>query len=202
MNAVNRLPLRLLFGVFLAFGLNPPIARGQPPGIQTPVKIPPVVGETHHIMGQLEKGTWPEGCPNPALTGVKLIVVESWCVLKDEQLVIPVDPANGNSDPLSFNNKPLLQKHILAETTLTGEKNFDIHWAEANPLSRVSWAKNVQNGRTGQSITVYRVLSLRTGVLANQGSVSLNPVPVVMFWGAETVKNVGTIRVDCTFLND
>lgn len=197
MNTRNRLPLRLLFGVFLAFGLNPQIGRGQrEPVVVEPPKVT-LIGTTHHIKGWIEKGNWSEGCPS-SLTGARLQVVESWYVLTAGQLVMPVDPATGQTDPLSFNNKPFPQGRFLGNVTLTNEKAFDVQWVEPNGASRVPWAK-VLNGRTGKTITVYRLLSLKLGMPPNSGAISLDPAPLVMFSGKETSKNVGTIRVDCFF---
>jgi hypothetical protein len=175
---MNRRPLTLLFGVFLAFGLNTQIGWAQTgPGVLQPPRKK-LVSKTHHIVGQIEKGSWSEGCPR-SLTGAKLQVIESWYKLTANGLV----PQPGG--------------RVLGAVTLTADKNFDVQWLEPSWPSRVPW-KKVQSGGTGR-ITVYRLVSLRVGMGPNAGSITLDPVPTVTFSGEETVKNVGTIRVDCFF---
>ena len=179
MNAMNRRPLRLLFCAFLAFDLNTHMGWAQP---ASPVLQPSgkkLIGKTHHIVGKVEKGNWSEGCPS-SLTGAKLEVIESWYKLTADRLVLQPGA------------------RVLGSVILTSEKNFDVQWVETNWPTRVPWAKKAQSGGTGK-ITVYRLLSLRVLMGPNSGSITLDPVPIVMFSGEETLKNVGTIRVDCFF---
>jgi len=197
MNALNRLTIRSFFCVFLALALSTNLAQGQTPRPRPQIPIPPVaiLGKPHHIVGEVEKGNWQEGCPG-SLTGARLQVVEFWYMLTADEKLVKPDGA------LSFMTRPLEQGRVLGEVRLTGEKAFDVQWSEQTSLTRVPWAKNVQNGTTGEIITVYRLLSLK--VIMDPQSASgafFDPVPFVMFSGTETSKNVGTIRVNCIFLS-
>jgi hypothetical protein len=174
-----------------------PMAQGQP---QPQRHLPPPVGQAHHVTGRIEKAS----CPN-SLKGQKLQLKEYWYMLKThagdahDHLVVPGDQS-GRVDPLTFTGRPLEQGRLLGEVTLTGDAaSFDVQWNESAYSSRVPWTTNVQNGRTGEIITVYRLLTLELKI-ENFHS-SLIPVPEIMFFGMETTKNVGTIKIDCVSLS-
>jgi len=118
----------------------------------------------------------------------------------ERTLVLPAHPTNGILDPLSFTGRTLEQGRVLGNVTLTGDATaFDVQWPEVPLSTRVPWIQNVQNGRTGDFITVYRLLKLQVNLGVNSGFFSkINaPVPLIMFFGTETTKNVGKIKVDC-----
>ena len=197
LNSLNRLPLTL-FAALLALVMTSPMGQSQPAQpVRTPPKLPSPVGKTHHVTGRVEKGT----C-EASLEGARLQVVEHWYALKgngDITLVIPRGPGGGPSDPLSFNGRPLEQGRVLGELTLARDGvSFDVQWVEPAFPSRVPWATNVQNGRSGEMITVYRILSITLPRSPNSGFF-MTPVtvPEIMFFGTETTKNVGTLKIDC-----
>ena len=207
MDALNRLPLGLLLGILLAFVLTTQMAQGQvaPPGpkvVQPGPKIqgPQLPGTPHHVTGSVEKGA----CPR-SLNGAGLQVAEYWYTPTGPgdnlTLVVPfqrIPPSGLSLDPLSFTGRPLVQGRVLGGVNLTGDAaSFDIQWLEATSPARVPWVQNVQNGRTGEIITVYRLLRLTGSASAGYAFGVALPVPQIMFFGAETVKNVGRIKIDC-----
>lgn len=195
MIVLNRLPPRFLFGISLALVMTTLTAQGQ--GIRKQPDLPSPIGIPHHATGRLEKGA----C-SISLQNATLHVVEFWYTrtgADSTTLLLPTHPTNGSKDPLSFLLKPLVQGRVLGEGILTGDADtFDVQWLESASASRVPWAKNVLNGRTGENITAYRLLSLQVEFRTNPGmAAKIAPVPLISFFGKETLKNVGTIKVDC-----
>lgn len=195
MNAPNRILLRLLLGISLTFVLTTHIVQGQVtrPG----ANLPPPIGTSHHVTGRVNKGE----C-SISLNSAKLQVVEFWYTRTgagNSTLVLPTHPTNGSRDPLSFQLTPLVQGRVLGEVTLTGDAaTFDVQWLESAHSNRVPWAENVQNGRTGEITTAYRLLSLQVKFGTNTGMVAkIDPVPLISFFGTEIMKNVGRIKVGC-----
>lgn len=200
MNELNRLPLTLLFGMLLSLVLNTQMAQGQvirpSPGLPAPpFELPDGIGTPHHVIGSVRKGT----CPS-SLYGATLQVEEFWYTLANGTLMLPSRPTDGRLDPLSFQGRTLEQGRVLGKVILTGDATtFDVQWLEVPFSTRVPWVQNVQNGRTGDLISVYRLLKLQVNLRGNSGFFSRvnSPVPLIMFFGTETMKNVGTIKVDC-----
>lgn len=195
MNRINCLPLKLLFGILLALAPITDMAQGQ---VVRPRPEISLYGTPHHVIGRVEKGK----CPIP-LNGLTLQISEFWYTLTgngDKNLILPSHPNNETLDPLRFTGRILEQGRVLGQMTLTADtSNFDIQWLEVPLSNRVPWVQNVQNGRTGDLVTVYRVLKLQVNAGVNSGFYSKvnSPVPLIMFFGTETIKNVGNVNVDC-----
>jgi hypothetical protein len=168
-------------------------------GLQNPLE-PPLFsrGTPHHVIGRVERGA----CSS-SLAGATLKLTESWYTLATSgfpNLVLPARPPSGPLDPLSFTSRPLVQGRALGQVVLASNaENFDVLWLEVSISTRVPWVENVHNGRTGEIITVYRILKLDVSFPSNTNLVGIipGPVPLIMFFGTETTKNIGTIKVNC-----
>ena len=158
-----------------------------------PPSLPTLGGTAHHVKGTLEKGA----CTS-SLEQAVLKVVEYWYASPGTRdLELPGTPTGvPYLDPLMFQGKPLVQGRVLGSLNLTGATAFDVTWSETAFAGRVPWVANAQNNRTGQTLPVYRLLRLEIAPGPNVVG-QIIPAPVISFFGTETTKEVGRVKVDC-----
>jgi hypothetical protein len=151
----------------------------------------------HHVTGAVQRGVCSSG-----LVGSAISVHEYWYEGGNAgppiyDLVLPGDhDATPYLDPLSFMGKPLVQGRRLGSATVAADGTFDVTWSESANRGRTPWAINVLNGRTGERLTAYRVLALKID-LGQSIVADLNPIPLITFFGTETTKEVGRLKVNC-----
>lgn len=183
--------------IFLLFSGGASLANAQI--LPDLTDTPSLLTKPHHVTGYVERGRC-NYLPEPS----KLRIVEYWYVTptsKLHDLVIPVDPANGKFDPLYFNGRNLQQKRVLGEAPLSFENaNFDITWSEVAFPTRIPWTRNIQNGRTGEYTTAYRILMVQAASDQSGYLVKAQNKPELMFYGSETSKYVGMTRIDCVLI--
>lgn len=175
-----------------SYASRTPLHPGQTPQLPPQLPKPQIVGTAHHVKGTLEKGS----CPL-TLEDAVLSVKEYWYENDGKDLELPGTPTGvPYLDPLMFQGKPLVQGRVLGSQNLAGATAFDVTWNEVATATRVPWVLNVQNNRSGQMLSVYRLLRLEVQPGPNYLG-QLNPTPLISFFGTETTKDVGRVKVDC-----
>ena len=161
------------------------VANSQP--LQRRLDVPEMIGTTHHVTGYLQKGT----CSS--FFGATVRVSEFWYEAKSGDTSTLSLPTGS----LTFTGRALTQGRVLGTAGLTSGDRFDVQWTEPASASRVPWVVNAVNGATGETLSVYRILVLRVDTNQSDLLGAVDPVPLIMFFGAETRKNIGSVKVDC-----
>ena len=189
---IRRLPIAVL-GLSLAVLATTDIARAQTPIPKASVPSTPLfAASTHHVKGTLELGN----CTT--MENATLRLVEYWYVASGNakrDLTIPY--YMGTNDRLLFNGKELVQGKTLGSVSAAAAGDFDIQWSEVATAGRKPWAVGVQDQRTGETITVYRLLRLEVAVSVNGYLGQIKTTPEIQFFGTETTKDVGPMKLEC-----
>lgn len=90
---------------------------------------------------------------------------------------------------------------MLGEVPLSDTSgDFDLQWGEAALGNRVPWLKDVVYEDANDPFTAYRILILEVAYRDIGYVWEINPIPSITFFGTETVKNVGTLNITCSYL--
>lgn len=143
-----------------------------------------------------------DDCP-VNLKGGRVVAVEYWweksrglemTVPRPDELVIR-DPSSGEVIVLG-------QRRQVAEALLDEDGGeFKVTWTELSEGTTVPWL-SVFNMSTQERMTVYRFLELSVWPAGGNYYASLDPTPLVSFFGKEQTKNVGPIKVRCSVIDD
>ena len=189
---IRRFPIVAL-GVCLAILATTDVARAQTPIPKSSVPSAPLfAGTAHHVTGTLDLGN----CTQMETATLRL--VEYWYAASGsgkKDLAIPY--YMGTNDKLMFNGKQLVQGNLLGSVGVLNSPAFDITWSETATAGRKPWAVGVQDQRTGETITVYRVLTLELQTTTNGYIGQVKTRPEIQFFGTETTKDVGVAKLEC-----
>ncbi|MGH7681074.1 MAG: hypothetical protein ACRENN_03705 [Candidatus Eiseniibacteriota bacterium] len=192
---IPRFPVVML-GLSLAILVTADVAPAQTPIPKASVPSAPLLAaSTHHVKGTLQLAN----CPT--MENATLRLVEYWYVASGNakrDLIIPY--YMGTNDQLMFNGNKLVQGKTLASVSAAAAGAFDMTWSETATAGRKPWAVGVQNQRTGETITVYRLLRLEAAVSVSGFLGTIPATPEIQFFGTETTKDVGAVKLDCVII--
>jgi hypothetical protein len=165
---------------------DPEIGRGAIEVVDAQLHI---FDRTHHVAGTVDA----QSCPVSALE-----LREYWYVLDaNRQLMgLVAQNAANSARPLSLNGRRLVQGAVVAAGAVNAAGEFDLTWSEAAWPERVPWLANARDDSSGASISAYRILVLDAAGRSDM-VLRLDPLPMITFFGGETVKRVGRAKVNC-----